>query len=157
MISVITAIDRNELIGDTIKGLPWNYPADLKFFRETTTGHRVVMGRKTFENIGRILPNRENVIASLENMEPVEGATIVNDVEAYIKWLVENTDDETFIIGGAEIYRIAEPYVDKIYLTLINDEHEGDIFFPRYKWEDFEITSKRVNGPLSFFTLERRK
>lgn len=157
MISVIAAVDRKGLIGDTIKGLPWNYPADLKFFRETTTNHRVIMGRNTFESIGRVLPNRVNVIASLDYMEPIDGAIIVNDVVEYIEWLVENTDDETFILGGAEIYRIAEPYVDRIYLTLIDNDHEGDIFFPQYKWEDFKIVSKRVDGPLTFIAVERRK
>lgn len=127
MINLIVAVDKHLLIGNST-GMPWYIPEDLKYFRDVTKGKTIVMGRKTFESIGRPLPNRTNIVLT-RNQAHIEGVTIIHNLETYLASLDDNQD--IFIIGGAEVYRQALPYVDRLYITHIDGEFSGDIFFPK--------------------------
>ncbi|MGM0751167.1 MAG: dihydrofolate reductase [Bacillota bacterium] len=139
MISFIWAMDKNGLIGKD-NGLPWRLPEDLKFFKKTTDGHGVVMGRKTFDSIGKPLPKRENVILTRsKNFQP-EGCLVLHSVEDILEW-AEGRNSETFIMGGREVYKQFIPHVDKLYVTEIHHEFEGDTVMPAIPWEEFTCTS----------------
>ena len=129
MISLIAAICKNNELG---KGndLIWKLPADQKFFRETTTGHPIIMGRKTFESIGKSLPNRKNIVITRDVNYKKEGIEIVHSLAGALD-LLSNKNEEIFIIGGAEIYKQAMPVADKLYITHIDAEDKNaDTFFP---------------------------
>lgn len=126
MISLIVAVDKNLLIGNS-KGMPWYIKEDLAYFREVTRGKTVVMGRKTFESIGRPLPNRRNIVIT-RTPKLIEGVEVINDLDKFIAQSTPNED--VFIIGGAEIYSQAYPYVEDLYVTHIDAEFSGDTYFP---------------------------
>jgi len=139
-ISLIAALSQNRAIG---KGnqLIWKIPEDLKRFREITFGHPVIMGRKTFESIGRILPNRLNIVVSrdpsfarsdLAKLKPGEELVVVQSFEKAIEKSKEVEKNEIFIIGGGQVFEQAIKIADKLYLTIIEKEFEGDTFFPEY-------------------------
>ncbi len=129
-ISIIAAHDKNKNIGQAGK-LPWNLPADLKRFKEITIGHPIIMGRKTFDSIGRPLPKRDNIIITRGDLS-IPGVTITHSLEEALAEAKKKTSGEIFIIGGGEIYRQAMELADKLYLTLIDKEFTGDTFFPDY-------------------------
>lgn len=131
MINLIVAVDQHLLIGNSA-GLPWYIPEDLKYFRDVTRGKTVIMGRKTFESIGRPLPNRVNVVVSRKALA-IEGVFVIHDLEEYLQKVDKNED--IFIIGGAEIYQLAYPYVDRLYITHIDYSFTGDIYFPHIYME----------------------
>ena len=141
MLSMIVAVAENNVIGKDNK-LIWHLPEDLKRFKRLTTGHTIIMGRKTFESLGRVLPNRKHVILcndmemniDNENIEVLEDISMLNE---YI-----NSEEEHFVIGGATIYNLLMPYANKLYLTLIHEEFEGDVYFPEIKEEDWKIVYK---------------
>ena len=139
MVKIIVAMSKNRVIGDS-NTLIWHLPEDLKRFRQLTTGNTIVMGRKTYESIGKPLPNRRSIIITRDTDYSVEGCEVVNSLEEAL--LLSNND--CFIIGGGEIYRQAIDIADRIYLTLINKEFEGDTSFPELKdwveisYEDFD-------------------
>jgi dihydrofolate reductase len=136
MITIVAACSSNRVIGKDNK-LIWNVPGDLKRFKEMTTGHTVLMGRKTYESIGRPLPNRRNVVLSRNAELLVEGClTYTNLLDT-----LDMYKNDVFIIGGEEIYRQSLPYVDRIELTLIHKEFEGDAFFPEIPL-NFKMVSK---------------
>lgn len=129
MISLIAAIGKNNELG---KGntLLWHMPADMKYFRETTLLHPVVMGRKTFESIGRPLPNRRNIVITRDLNYKKEGVEIVHSLNEALD-LFPDQKEEIFMIGGAEIYRQVMPIADKLYITHIKAEDKNaDAFFP---------------------------
>jgi len=126
MITLIAACSTNRVIGKDNQ-LIWHVPGDLKRFKNLTSGHIVLMGRKTFESIGRPLPNRTNIIISRDTSLKVEGCIIYNDYREVFSIFEKN---EIFVIGGGEIYQQLLPYADKIELTLIDKEFEGDTYFP---------------------------
>jgi dihydrofolate reductase len=128
MVKIIVAMSKNRVIGDS-NTLIWHLPEDLKRFRQLTTGNTIVMGRKTYESIGKPLPNRRSIIITRDTDYSVEGCEVVNSLEEAL--LLSNND--CFIIGGGEIYRQAIDIADRIYLTLINKEFEGDTSFPETK------------------------
>lgn len=158
MISLIVAIDKNHLIGNS-QGMPWYIKEDLAYFREVTRGKTVIMGRKTFQTIGRPLPNRHNVVLTRHTLE-IEGVEVIHDLETYLKNVKQQ--DELFIIGGAEIYRLAYPYVQTLYVTHIEAEFKGDVYFPSHYFDGtFEqvdsrplLTSEGIN--LKFTKCVRR-
>lgn len=130
MLSIIVAKAKNNIIGRENK-LIWNLPEDLKHFKELTTGHTIIMGRKTFESLGRVLPNRKHIVFSQNpdfkvNDENVQVVHSMLEIQEYIE-----NEEENFVIGGAMIYNLLMPYVTKMYITEINEEYEGDSFFPR--------------------------
>lgn len=137
MISVIAAIGRNRVLGKDNK-LLWRIPDDLKRFKALTLGHPVIMGRKTFESIlaslGKPLPGRTNIVVTRDASWQHEGVIAASSIEDAIEKAKEATGgEEIFIGGGGQIYTEALPLVDKLYLTLIDDEKEGDSFFPPYE------------------------
>jgi dihydrofolate reductase len=126
-ISIVVAISENNAIGKDNQ-LLWHLPADLKHFKEITTGHPILMGRKTYDSIGRPLPNRRNIIITRQTDLNIPGTEVVNSMEEAIS-LCAN-EEEVFIIGGAEIYKSALSFTDRIYLTTVHQEFEADAFFP---------------------------
>lgn len=162
MISLIAAIGKNNEIG---KGntLLFNMPADMKYFRDTTRGHSVIMGRKTFESLPNgALPNRRNIIITRDTEYKSEGIEVVHSLDEALK-LFENTEEEIFVIGGAEIYKQAIEKGDKLYITHIEAENkEADSFFPKIdketwkeiKREDFK---KDENNPYDYSFMEYDK
>lgn len=160
MLSIIVAASENNVIGKD-KALLWHLPDDLKHFKRTTKGHHVIAGRKTFESQGGPLPNRTNIIITRNPDYKAEGCIIVNTLEEALD-AVEN-DDEPFIIGGEQIYRTALPQVDRIYLTRVHAEFEGDTFFPELdmsQWIElsnvFHDQDERHKYAFSIITLDRK-
>jgi len=141
-VSLIVAVAENGVIGKD-NDLIWHLPKDMKFFKDTTQGHHVIMGRKNFESIPhkyRPLPNRTNVVITRQSDYKAEGCVVVNSVESAIDIAQKNGDTEPFIIGGGQIYKIAleQNLVDRVYLTKIHHTFEGDTFFPKLSdnWEE---------------------
>jgi len=130
MLSMIAIIGRNREIGCNNK-LLWDLPGDMKHFRETTSDHTVIMGQKTFESIGKALPERKNIVLSLNPDFKAEGCEISNNLEE-IANRYKDSSEEVFVIGGANIYRQFLAYAQKLYLTLVEDSPEADVFFPEY-------------------------
>lgn len=124
-ISFIFAMDRNRAIGINNK-LPWHLPADLKFFKTVTMGHPILMGRKTYDSIGKPLPGRRNVILTQNVQFHAEGCEIVHSVEEAVE---QFRDEELFVIGGAEIFRLMASEADRMYITSIDYEFEADTYF----------------------------
>ena len=125
MIRLIVAISTNRCIGKN-NTLVWKLPSDLKRFKQITSGHTVVMGRKTFQSIGKPLPNRRNIIITRDLGFGAEGCEVVNSIEEALLL----SSEDCFIIGGSEIYKQTIDLADKIYLTLVHEEFDGDSFFP---------------------------
>ncbi len=161
MLSIIVAVSENNVIGKD-NDLIWHLPRDLKHFKDTTTGHYIIMGRKTFESNGRPLPNRTNVIITRDKNYTAEGCIVVHSLEEAIK-KAEN-DSEPFIIGGGKIYEQALPSVDRIYLTKIHHSFDGDTYFPELDMNEWVVTDKRDfepdeknRYPFSILVLDRKK
>lgn len=158
--SIIVATSENQVIGKN-NSLPWHISDDLKRFKMLTIGHPVIMGRKTFESIGKPLPGRENIVisrsAKLENFDVKIFRSIEECIE-YCKKVYADQDEEVFIIGGAEIYKQMLHYVSRVYQTLIHQRIEGDAFFPKLNLNDFKlIRSEKGNGdPAHDFLLYER-
>jgi dihydrofolate reductase len=127
ILSIIVAFDQNRLIGKDNK-LPWHLPADLKHFRSLTMGHHMIMGRKTYESIGRPLPGRTTVVITRQKDFSAPGCMIAGSLDEALP-LIKN-DNEVFVIGGAQIFDIAMKKCQKLYTTLIHHRFEGDTFFP---------------------------
>ncbi len=134
ILSLIAAIGINNELGKDNK-LLWDLPADMRHFRETTSGHPVIMGRKTFESIGRPLPNRRNIVLSrsTENYQ-APGCENVSSVEEALN-LFKDSDEEIFVIGGAQIYKLFLPYANRLYITRVNSSFDADAFFPEIDQE----------------------
>lgn len=130
MISMICAIGKNREIGYRNK-LLWNLPDDMRHFVRITSGKTVIMGEKTFQSIGRPLPNRKNIVVSLDTDFQAPGCEVSNDLFEVLN-RYKNAEEEVFVIGGGMIYRLSLPMADKLYLTLVDDAPEADTFFPDY-------------------------
>ena len=128
MISLIVATDQNGLIGNK-NALPWHLPADLTYFKEKTKNNIVIMGRKTFESIGKPLPNRINIVITRDQTFQKDGILVEHDIEKLIKRYT-NHEYEVFVVGGETIYKQFYPHATKIYKTVILEEFEGDAYFP---------------------------
>lgn len=143
-ISIIVAIAKNNVIGKDNQ-LIWHLPADLKHFKNLTTGHHIIMGRKTFESIGKPLPNRTSIIITRQKDYAFEGCITAGSLEEALTKV--KYDDEIFIIGGGEIYAQAMPVADKLYITKIEQEFEGDIVFPEISPEIWQLTEQVEHEP----------
>lgn len=159
-VSLIVAMAQNGVIGRD-NTLPWRLPEDLKRFRAFTLGKPILMGRKTFESIGRPLPGRTNFVLTRDRGWSAAGVTVVHSVEAALAQAVGN--EELVAIGGAEIYRLVLPFARRIYLTHVHADVPGDTFFPEFdaaQWADVECSvhpaDERHAYPVTFMTLERR-
>lgn len=138
MISIIAAIGKNRELGKD-NGLVFNIKEDMKYFKETTTGHPVIMGYNTFKSIGKPLKDRKNYVATFSTDGLPEGIIPVTDLHAFLK---EHQDDEEelFVIGGASIYRESLPYAKNLYLTEIDAEADADVFFPEFDKTKYDKT-----------------
>ncbi|MEN9729513.1 MAG: Dihydrofolate reductase [Bacteroidota bacterium] len=141
MLKILVAFDENRVIGKN-NTLIWHLPADLKRFKALTTGHVIIMGRKTFESIGKPLPNRTSIVISRQPDLQIEGAIIAHSVEEAILKAKSITREDIYIVGGAEIYALSLPLADQILVTQLHDIFEGDAYFPEIPAEIFEITEK---------------
>lgn len=157
-IAIIAAISENGTIGKDNQ-LLWRIPDDMRRFRELTTSHVVIMGRKTYETIGKPLPNRTNIIITRNEDFTAPGCTISNSLEDALEKAKEGERNEIFIMGGGEIYKEAIKFADKLYLTLIHEEKEGDTYFPDYSEFKKEVyrEEKETDDGLKYtwFELER--
>lgn len=138
MLSIIVAIANNNVIGKDNK-LIWHLPDDLKRFKNLTTGKTIIMGRKTFESLGRVLPNRKHIVLTRNSDFKVDNDMVevvhdISEIEEYI-----NSKDECFVIGGASIYKELLPYAKKMYITKIDEDFEGDSFFPEFDEKDWKV------------------
>lgn len=141
MISLIVAMDQNRVIGLNNE-MPWHLPNDLKHFKKTTTGHTIVMGRKTFESIGRILPNRKHVVLTRSDQSFPQEVEVLQSIEQLINY-IKQQDDEVFILGGGQLYKKMLPYTNKMYITLIDDQFKGDTYFPTFDEDEWDLISKK--------------
>ncbi len=139
-LSLIVAFAKNQVIGLN-NTLPWHLPEDLKRFRALTMGHHIIMGRKTYESLGRLLPGRTTVIVTRNKHFKVEGALIAHSLQA--AWILARSDEEPFIIGGAELYREGLKHATKLYITEVHAEFSGDAFFPELNANDWELSEKK--------------
>lgn len=141
MLSLIVAKAKNNVIGKDNQ-LIWHLPEDLKRFKRLTTGHTIIMGRKTFESLGRVLPNRHHVILCNDaNMEiDNENVEILEDISLLDKYIKD--EEEHFVIGGATMYRLLMPYCTKMYITEINQEFDGDVSFPEINMSEWKVTER---------------
>lgn len=163
VLAAIVAMSENRVIGKDNK-LPWHLPADLKRFKEITTGHFIIMGRKTFESIGKSLPNRTNIVLSRDANFEAPGCQTLTSIEEAIEQAKEAKQAEIFIIGGAEIYRQLLTKIGRIYLTIIHKEFEGDAWFPEFNLAEWQEVSREHHEAdeknphaYSFITLERKQ
>lgn len=140
MISIIVAVAQNGVIGDK-NSLLWHISEDMRFFKRTTSGHPVIMGRKTYESLGRPLPNRTNVVIS-RTMGEIEGCTVVRSLEEAIALFP--TEEEVFVIGGAQIYALALDVADRFYLTRVGHDYEGDTSFPEWDESKWQLISREA-------------
>ena len=140
-VSLIVAVSANGVIGRD-GGLPWYLPADLKHFKQTTMGHHLIIGRRTWEEVGKPLPGRTMVVVTRSRRFAPDGVRVVQSVEEALE--LAAADDEPFIGGGAQIYRIAlaRDLVDRIYLTRIHADVEGDTHFPEIDLDEWELISE---------------
>ena len=161
ILTLIAAMGKNRVIGNQGK-IPWHLPEDMAHFKESTMGHPIIMGRKTFDSIGRVLPGRANIVITRSDYGQSEGMEVVHSLEEAIERCA--SEPEAFVIGGAQIYAQAYPYADRLILTFIEHDFEGDAFFPDFPFEkDFQIisetrilTSLKENLSYRFVTMERR-
>lgn len=156
-ISIIAAISENRAIGKDNK-LLWHIPGDLPRFKKLTTGHPIIMGRKTYESIGKPLPSRTNIVVTRDDSYKAEGCVIVTSIEEAIQIAKQKDKEEIFIVGGGQIYEQGVKFADKLYLTLVEGEYEADTFFPDYsefKKKISEETHESEGLKYKFLELER--
>ncbi|MDB4837149.1 dihydrofolate reductase [Marinomonas sp.] len=147
MLSLIVAMSTNRTIGIN-NSLPWHLPNDLKYFKQATMGKPIVMGRKTFESIGKPLPGRRNIVISRDPNYTAEGIDVVDSLEAAIELgesicLIDGQED-VMVLGGAQIYQLALEKVDRLYITHVDAEVEGDAFFPEVDWNAFNLVGEEA-------------
>lgn len=150
-LSVIVAMARNRVIGAN-GAIPWHLPNELKLFKRVTMGHHIIMGRKTFESIGKLLPGRTTVIVTRQANYRVQGAIVAHSLPEAVDAC--GKDDEIFVIGGGELYRAALPAAGRIYLTIVDAEPEGDTFMPEidpadwreHSAQDFSADDRHLHG-----------
>jgi dihydrofolate reductase len=157
-VSIIVAIGENNAIGKNNQ-LLWHLPADLRHFKNITSGHTIIMGRKTFDSVGKPLPNRRNIVVTRQDIK-IEGCEVVKSIDEAIALC--KGEDEVFIGGGAEIYRLAMAKTDRIYLTIVHEVFDADTFFPEINFSEWVETAHEDHQPdeknklsYSFITLER--
>jgi dihydrofolate reductase len=159
MLNIIVAVAQNNVIGMNGK-MPWHLPAELQYFKRITMGHPIIMGRKTFDSIGRVLPGRRNIVVTRNQDWRHDGVDVVHSI-ADAMALVGHAD--AFVIGGATLYEEALNHADQIYLTAIDAEVAGDTFFPainRDVWQEISsehrAADEKNNHPVDFVVLARR-
>jgi dihydrofolate reductase len=159
-VSLIAAMARNRVIGRDNR-LPWHLPADLRRFKRLTMGHTMILGRKTFESVGRPLPGRPMIVVTRQEGYAPEGVRVAHSVQEALA--MAQGEDEVFVAGGAEIYRQTLPVADRLHLTVIEEDFAGDTWFPEYDEAQWEVVEREDHGPsagfpfpFSFRVLDRR-
>ncbi len=159
-LSIIVAMDDNGLIGKD-NALPWHLPADLGYFKQTTLGKTVLMGRKTHESIGKPLPNRRNVVISRNPAFQAPGCEVIGSIDAALA--LSKDEAEVMVMGGASFYQQMLPMADRLYITEVDGVFEGDAYFPEFVSSDFEEVSRVSHQPdeknphsYHFVILDRR-
>ena len=157
LISLIASVSKNNVIGKGGK-LPWHIPEDLNWFKEKTIGHFVLMGRKTFESIGNPLSGRKTIIITKNKNYTPPGIYVFNSINEAINFADKNNETELFIAGGEEIYRQTIEISDRIYLTRIHRNYEGDSFFPEFDADKYRVVSRKIvdTNPLIEFLVYTR-
>ena len=158
-LSIVVAMDDNRLIGNNNQ-LPWHLPADLAYFKKLTTGKSILMGRKTYDSIGRPLPNRRNIVVTRKTKISIPGCEVVSSIANALE--LTKGEEEVMVIGGASLCEQLLPQVNRLYITKVDGEFEGDVFFPKYDdshWQQVscESHSKDHSNPYShhFIVLDR--
>lgn len=141
IVSAIVAKANNNVIGKD-NDIPWYLPADLKYFKKTTHNHHIIMGRKCYQSIGKPLPKRTNIIVTRNPFYIVSNCFIANSVEEALEIAHDNGEEEAIIIGGGEIYRLTESLWDKLYVTEVHANIDGDIFFPEIDKQKWNLVSQ---------------
>lgn len=141
MIAFVVAMDENGVIGKNNQ-LPWHMPRDLQYFKKVTMGKPIVMGRKTYESIGRPLPGRENIVLTTNKNLSLPGCNVFHSKEDLMRYLEAKNDEEICVIGGSEIFRMFLDEVDKLYITVIRHRFEGDTYFPDIDWSKYREISR---------------
>ena len=161
MVSIVVAVADNRVIGQQGE-LPWHLPADLRHFKTLTLGHPIVMGRRTYDSIGRPLPKRRNIVVTRQLDWTAPGCEVAHTLTEALD-LARQTDEEVFVIGGGEIYREALPGADVVHLTEVHHDFEGDAFFPDLSPGEWREETRERHEPdaqhahaFSFVTLRRR-
>ena len=158
MISLIWAMDRNNLIGKD-NDLPWHYKEDLAYFKEKTMGKKVIMGENTFysivSRINKPLPGRMNVVATLNKDFSYDGVEVTYDLISYLK-LHEEDEEDIFVIGGKQIYALALPYAKRLYITHIDKEYVGNVYFPKIDYDKYNVIYRNKVNELDFVIYERK-
>lgn len=140
MLSLIAAMDNNRLIGKD-NALPWHLPADLAYFKSVTMAKPILMGRKTYDSIGRPLPGRQNIVLTRGDAE-IEGVTVVKSINEAME--AAGDAEEVMVIGGSSIYELVLPEVQRMYLSFVDGEFEGDAWFPEFDENEWEIIDEKV-------------
>jgi len=151
MICIISAVSQNNVIGLNGK-LPWNIREDMEFFKKTTMGSVVIFGRRTFEGIGKPLPGRKNIVISSHKIN-VDGVEVFYSLTKAVE---THKDERIFICGGEQLYSEAISFADKLYITRVKKNSEGDTFFPEVKWELFESKTLFENEEISICEFVRK-
>lgn len=161
MLSFMIAVGENNEMGLNNR-LPWHLPREIRYFRQVTEFHTIIMGRKTFESLPRVLPNREHIVLTRDTAFTMDApeVTIVHTLDAALA--ITKGNEEHFVIGGAEIFSMFYPYTDRIYLTIIHQSFKADTFFMKLNWKEWQI-SKKWEGeldetttiPHTYYVLDR--
>ena len=153
-LALVAAMTRKHVIG---KGgtIPWHYAEDMQHFRQVTKGHAIIMGRTTYDSIGKPLPGRRNIVLSRDPGLRIDGCEVVPSLQRALELAYEH-DPDPRVIGGAEIYAAALPLATRLFLTYLDVEHEGDAHFPSFDAESFIEEERRRGEGLTFVTLRRR-
>jgi dihydrofolate reductase len=161
IVSVIAAVARGGVIGRGGQ-LPWHLPADLRRFRKLTTGHHILMGRKTYESLGRPLPERTNVVITRQKNVHPAGVRVATSLDDAVELARQAGETEAFVIGGAEIFRLALPIADRLYVTEIDADVAGDTYFPDYDRSQWQLIERIVSPsdernplPMTFLQYDR--
>lgn len=161
IVSAIVAVAKNNVIGKDNQ-IPWYLPADLSWFKRTTLGHHILMGRNCFRSIGRPLPKRTNIVITRDPFFTADGVLVAHSIEEALGMAYDAGETEAFIIGGGEIYRDSADLWDKLYLTEVELETEGDVFFPAMEpsewqeiWRESHTVDEKNEYPYVFSILER--
>jgi dihydrofolate reductase len=161
-ISIIAAIGRNRELGvKSTNDLPWHIPEDMRYFRDMTRGHTVIMGERTFQSLGKPLPNRKNIVLSNDESFHPEGVMVARNSEEALKMARDMEKEEVFVIGGSMIYSLFLEKSDRLYLTLVDAEFpDADVFFPSYKEIFTKVISEKKSSDkhfrYMFVVLEKR-
>lgn len=153
-LAMVAAMAKNRVIGKD-GGLPWHHPEDLKHFMRVTKGHAIIMGRATYDSVGKPLKDRRNIIVSRDRTLRAEGCEVVDSLERALE-LAREHDEEPRIIGGAQLYALALPLATRMWLTYLDEEYEGDTYFPEFDPNEWQEVERWRKDAATFVTLERR-